>query len=355
MNLPIIATLGGHSALEICLGAKKLDFKTLVIVQAGRDKTYTKYYKNLTDEFITVDDFKELTDGRIVDKLKAANCIFIPHRYLQVYCDLNLFEKKFTVPVFGNKYLLKYEERYGTVNQYQLLYDAGVEYPKQFKDPKDIDRLVLVKVKEAQRNYERAFFFANNYSQFQNKSKKLIETGKIKESDLGEAIIEEYLIGPGVNFNFFYSPMSDKLELLGTDTRRQTNIDGIIRIPAVQQMELAKEIVPSYIESGHIAVTVKESLLEQAFHIAQNLVDAAKTFLSPGIIGPFALQTVVTAGPPKERIVVYDLSLRIPGSPGTSATPYSQYHFGKPVSFGERIAMEIKEAESSNKLNKIIT
>lgn len=355
MNLPIIATLGGHSALEICLGAKKTGFKTLVVVQAGRENTYTRYYKNLIDEIIAVDGFKELTDSGIIDKLKAANCIFIPHRYLQVYCDLNLLEKKFPVSVFGNKYLLKYEERYGTANQYQLFSDAGVEYPKQFKDPKDIDRLVLVKVKEAQRSYERAFFFASSYSQFQKKSANLLKDGRIKENDLSEAIIEEYLIGPGVNFNFFYSPLTGNLELLGTDTRRQTNIDGVVRIPAVEQLELAAEITPSYIESGHIAVTVKESLLEQSFHMAQNLIDAVKTYLPPGIIGPFALQTVITAGPPKEKIVVYDLSLRIPGSPGTSATPYSQYHFGRPVSFGERIAMEIKDAISLHKLDKVTT
>lgn len=355
MELPTIATLGGHSALEICLGAKKQGFKTLVITQKGRDKTYTKYFPNLIDKIVSVESFADLTDDVTVKQLKEVTSIFIPHRYIQVYCDLGLFEKKFSVPIFGNKYLLKYEERDGVVNQYQLLYDAQVEYPQQFKDPKDIDMLVIVKVKEAQRNYERAFFFAKNWREFKTRSQKLISEGKIKESDLSGAIIEEYLIGAQVNFNFFYSPLTDSLQLLGTDIRRQTNIDGLLRIPAVQQQELAPELLPSYIESGHIAVTVKESLLEQAFLVAEKLIAAAKTFVPPGIIGPFALQTAIIPGPPKEKIVVYDLSLRIPGSPGVTATPYSQYHFGRSVSFGERIAMEIKEAIRLNKLNKITT
>lgn len=354
-SLPIIITLGGHCALEICLGAKKEGFKTLVIVQYGRDKTYTEYFRNLVDDYISIDSFVELTSDKIIPILNERNCLFIPHRYCQVYCDLDLLEKKFPVPIFGNKYLLKYEERTGTFNQYQLLYNAALPYPLQFKNPEEIDRLVIVKVKEAARGYERAFFFATNFAEYKKKSEQLVRVGKIKKEDLESAVIEEYLIGAQINFNFFYSPLSKKLELLGTDIRRQTNIDGLIRLPSNQQQEIKDYVFPSYIESGHIAVTVKESLLEQAFHLAERLVEAGKTFVPPGIIGPFSLQTAVIPGPPKEKIVIYDLSLRIPGSPGTSFTPYSQYHFGETVSFGKRIAMEIKEAIKSNRLSTITT
>jgi len=354
MNIPIIATLGGHSALEICLGAKKLDFKTLVIVEKGREKTYTKYYKNLIDEVISVESFRELTGSKVIEILKEKECIFIPHRYCQVYCDLGLLEKIFPIPIFGNKYLLKYEERFGVHNQYHLLYEAQIDYSKQFKKPEDIDRLVIVKVNEAQRSFERAFFFARNFKEYKNKSQILIKNGKINETDLPSAVIEEYLIGAQVNFNFFYSSLTGQLQLLGTDTRRQTNIDGIIRLPSSIQQQLP-DLVPSYIESGHISVTVKESLLEKAFWMAEKLITAVKVHVPPGIIGPFALQTAIIPGPPKEKIVVYDLSFRIPGSPGITATPYSQYHFGNSVSMGERIAMEIQDSIKLNKLKLITT
>jgi len=43
-NRYTIAVLGSHSALDVCRGAKDLGFKTLVVVQKGRDKTYAKYY-----------------------------------------------------------------------------------------------------------------------------------------------------------------------------------------------------------------------------------------------------------------------------------------------------------------------
>lgn len=355
MKNPTIVTLGGHSALEICLGAKKLGFKTLVLVVRGRDKTYTEYFRNLVDDYISIDSFKELTSDKIISILKEKNCLFIPHRYCQVYCDLDVLEKKFSIPIFGNKYLLKYEERSGIFNQYQLLSGAALSYPMQFKDPSDIDRLVIVKVKEAERGYERAFFFAANFAEYKKKSEQLVRAAKIKKEDLENAIIEEYLIGAQINFNFFYSPLSKKLQLLGTDIRRQTNIDGVIRLPERIQRDVASYITPSYIESGHIAVTVKESLLESVFHLAERLIESTFPLVPPGVIGPFSLQTAIIPGPPKEKIVIYDLSLRIPGSPGTSFTPYSQYHFGRSVSFGERIAMEVKEAISINKYSKITT
>ena len=39
-----IATLGPHSALDVCEGAKKEGLKTLVVCQKGREKTYQHYY-----------------------------------------------------------------------------------------------------------------------------------------------------------------------------------------------------------------------------------------------------------------------------------------------------------------------
>ncbi len=74
----------------------------------------------------------------------------------------------------------------------------------------------------------------------------------------------------------------------------------------------------------------------------------------PGIIGPFALQCVIVAGPPKD-FVCYDVSLRIPGSPGTRYTPYSAYRWGRDVSVGERIAMEIVMARDTDRLADVLT
>ena len=116
-----------------------------------------------------------------------------------------------------------------------------------------------------------------------------------------------------------------------------------------------QKIVVKYEEAGHIAVTVLESLLEDAFAMGERFVKASQDLMAPGTIGPFGLQTVITPGPPKKEIIVFDISPRMPGSPGIFATPYSGYLFGQPISVGKRVAMEIKYAIEEDKLADVLT
>jgi 5-formaminoimidazole-4-carboxamide-1-(beta)-D-ribofuranosyl 5'-monophosphate synthetase len=143
------------------------------------------------------------------------------------------------------------------------------------------------------------------------------------------------------------------LELSGTDTRRQTNLEGFRNVPPAA-MDALRGVTMRLEEAGHIATTIVESLLEQAFEMGERFVAAAREVRAPGVIGPFALQCIVAAGPPKE-LVCYDVSLRIPGSPGTRYTPYSAYRWGRDVSVGERIAMEIILARDTDRLEDVLT
>ena len=70
------------------------------------------------------------------------------------------------VPIFGTRDMVKLEERDVPNNQYHILQKANIRIPKIFKAAKDIDRPVIVKVAEAKRVYERAFFFANSYKTY---------------------------------------------------------------------------------------------------------------------------------------------------------------------------------------------
>jgi len=269
--------------------------------------------------------------------------------------DYNAIEKNFIVPMFGNRYLLRVEERGIKPNQYDLLEAAKIRYPLQFKNPKDIDRLCIVKVLEKERGFERAFFVVDSYADYEQAIAEKLKKKVFTEEQLKNAVIEEYVIGVHVNFNFFYSPLNNRLELLGTDMRRQTNLEGLSRMPAEQQIEVLKKTTIKYEEAGHIAVTILESMLEQVFELGNRFVKASQELVKPGVIGPFALQSIIVPGPPKKDIVVVDVSPRVPGSPGISATPYSSYLFGKPVSVGRRIAMEIKQALKEDGLDKIVT
>ncbi|MDO8609744.1 MAG: DUF1297 domain-containing protein [bacterium] len=357
-----IATLGSHSALDICRGAKDEGFKTLVVCEKGKEKTYNQYFntKNnngCVDECIVLNKFDEILKPDIQKKLISKNAIFLPHRSFEVYLHFNYkaIEQDFNVSIFGNKYLLKIEERGTKPNQYDLLKSSGIRYPLQFKDPKDIDRLCLVKVLEKERKFERAFFLVKNYKEYKKIVEEKLQKGIFTEEQLDKSVTEEFVLGTQVNFNYFYSPVNNRLELLGTDMRRQTNIEGLLRLPSIYQTEVMEKISVQYEEAGHIAVTVLESILEKVFEMGERFVKAAKDSYLPGVVGPFALQSIIIPGPPKKDIVVIDVSPRMPGSPGISSTPYSKYLFGESLSVGRRVAIEIKNAIKLKKLNKILT
>src|SRR3989338_9997083 len=356
-----IAVLGSHSALDVCRGAKDEGFKTLVVTQKGRGTPYEKYYKtsgNLgcVDEVISLDKFSDILTSRTIDKLISHNAIFVPHRSFEVYLnDYDAIEKKFPVAMFGNRFMLKIEERGTKFSQYDLLEEAGIRYPKIFKKPEDIDRLCLVKVLEKERGFERAFFITDSFNDFQKQVDLKLKKKLFTKDQLKLAVIEEFVLGVQVNFNFFYSPLNGRLELMGTDTRRQTNLEGLSRIPGIYQQELITKINIKYEEAGHIAVTVLESMLEKVFEIGEKFVKASKKIMAPGVVGPFALQSIIIPGPPKKDIIVVDVSPRVPGSPGISSTPYGSYLFGKSMTVGRRIAVEIKQAIKENCLDKIVT
>ncbi len=355
-----IGVLGGHSALDISSGVKKYGFNTVAVCQKGRDKTYSKYYKKRADRgcidnVITLEAFKDIINKEVQKELQELNTIFIHNRYFWVYFDFERIENEFFVPIYGTRSLVKLEERDVPKNQYYLLEKAGIRFPKIFPSPENIDRLVIVKVSEAIRGYERAFFFASSPLEYRQKSKELIDGKMITEEALEKAVIEEYVLGAQINFNFFYSNIREELELMGTDTRRQTNLDGLLRLPANEQLEVLKYIKPKMIETGHITCTTKESILEKAFEIGEKFIEVTKKEYPPGIIGPFALQGAVASYEGKEELVIFDVSMRIPGSPGTKFTPHTGYLYGREISYGERIGMEIREALEKGTIYSILS
>jgi len=356
-----IGVLGGHSGLDVSRGAKKHGFKTLAVCQKGREKTYTNYYKTredgrgCIDETIVLDQFADITKPEVQKKLKEKNTIFVHSRYFWVYFDFEDIENNFHIPIYGSRGMVKLEERDVPKNQYYLLKKAGIRYPRIYQKPEDIDRLVIVKVTEAIRGYERAFFYASTVEDYQKKSSDLLQKKMITQQALDEAVIEEYVVGAQINFNYFYSVIDDALEIMGTDTRRQTNLDGLLRLPANEQLEVLKYLKPKMIETGHIAATTKESIIEKIFMLGEKFVKTTKKEVPPGIIGPFALQGAIASDRGKEEMVVFDVSMRIPGSPLTRFTPHSGYLYGDSISYGERVAMEIKKAVKQQRLDELVT
>jgi 5-formaminoimidazole-4-carboxamide-1-(beta)-D-ribofuranosyl 5'-monophosphate synthetase len=359
-----LCSIGSHSALEVAYGARAQGLRNLVVTAKGREKTYTQYYarasnpdRGCVDETLELDAFTDLLRDDVQQQLRKRNVIFLANRSFEVYLhqkySYDEIERGMKVPMFGNRHLLRAEERDEEHNQYSLLRRAGIRHPVQFRSPDDIDRLVMVKAPHAKVSFERAFFLASSPAEYVQTSHRLIREGLLTEEGLKNAVIEEYALGPSVNLNFFYSPVLGELELCGTDTRRQTNLEGFRNVPPSAFGALMN--VPMRLEeAGHIAATLTESMLEKAFEMGERFVRVAREANAPGVIGPFALQCIIIAGPPKQ-FVCYDVSLRIPGSPGTRYTPYSAYRWGRDVSVGERIAMEVVFARDANRLQDVVT
>lgn len=359
-----LCSIGSHSALEVAYGARSQGLRNLVVTAKGREKTYTRYYGQKTnpprgcvDETLELQSFPELLNNDVQAQLRKRNVIFLANRSFEVYLHQKFsydeIERGMKVPMFGNRHLLRAEERDEEHNQYALMARAGIRHPLQFNSPDDIDRLVMVKAPHAKVSFERAFFLCSSPHEYREVAGRLIREGMLTEEGLERAVIEEYALGPSVNLNFFYSPILGELELSGTDTRRQTNLEGFRNVPPAA-FEGLRNVPMRLEEAGHIATTLTESTLEKAFEMGERFVKVAREANAPGVIGPFALQCIIVAGPPKE-FVCYDVSLRIPGSPGTRYTPYSAYRWGRDVSVGERIAMEIVFARDANRLEEVVT
>ncbi len=360
----IIGAIGSHSALDIADGAKEEGFKTLIVSQKGRHRTYAHYFKekrtkdNLTkgfiDEVIILEKFAKIID--IQEELRKRNVIFVPNRSFVVYTGIDKVENDFLVPLFGSRNLLRSEERSEEKSYYWLLEKAGLPYPEPIEDLKDINELVIVKLPHAKKRLERGFFTAASYKEFKEKAEKLIKLGVITEEDLAKARIERYIIGPVFNFDFFYSPIDEEIELLGIDWRFETSLDGHVRLPAHQQLTLPEhQFEPEYTVCGHASSTLRESLLEKVFDMAEKYVEATQKYYPPGIIGPFTLQTALDKD---LNFYIYDVAPRTGGGTNIHMAmghPYGNALWRKPMSTGRRIALEIKRAVELGELEKVVT
>jgi len=346
-----IGVLASHSALEIAHGAKQEGFETVAVCQKGRDKTYTKHYKNLFDHTIILERFADIIRKENVEELRELSTVFVPNRSFSVYVGYREIEEEFAVPMMGNRYMLKTEERNSPKNQYYLLRKAGIATPKTFKSPEEIDRLVIVKVPEKERKIERAFFYASSPEEFRKEAEKRVKSGMITRESLEKAVIEEYVLGAKFNANLFWSPLTDEVDLLGFDRRIQTDLDGVLDLPASEQLEL--NIATQNVEIGHMGVTMRESQIEKIFEAGERFIKTCKEEYPPGIIGLFGLQGAVT----KElEFYVFDVSPRSPGCPCVEPTsPYMKYKYGMEVGPGRRVAMEIKRAVKEDRLEDIVT
>lgn len=327
-----IATLGSHSALQILKGAKDEGFKTLAIHTPQMASLYRRF--SFIDEFIEISSYKEF---HLVQKKLRKNVILIPHGSFVAYLGIK-GNKQISLPYFGNKKVLDWEA--DREKQREWLDKAGLVLPKQYKENDKIEFPVIVKSFGAAGG--KGYFIAKNKGDL-NK--------KLKRFGNSPFIIQQYIIGVPLYIHYFYSPLINRIEILGMDRRYETNADGIGRIPSLDQ---PRDLEPSFVVVGNSPLVLRESMLKEAFTMGEDVIAASKQLIDKkGLLGPFCLETIITSD---QKMYVIEVSCRIVAGTNlfVDGSPYSSLHFNEPMSTGRRIAREIKEAIKKNKLPTII-
>jgi 5-formaminoimidazole-4-carboxamide-1-(beta)-D-ribofuranosyl 5'-monophosphate synthetase len=330
-----IATLGSHSALQILKGAKDEGFKTLVFCEKGKSKPYHSY--RVADEIIEVDSFTNYFT-EIEPELIKRNAILIPHGSI-INAIGAATAPKIQANYYGSKGILEWES--DRSKERVWLKDAGLQLPKIFKTPEEINRPVIIKFHGAKGG--RGYFIANSPEEFYERIKEYPG-----EDDF---VIQEYIVGVPIYAHYFYSIQNDELEIMGFDKRYESNADSIGRIAAKDQLEA--NIHTSYTITGNIPVVVRESLLPMFFELGENVVKASRKLTDKGLFGPFCLEGIIDTN---LNLYVFEISARIVAgtNPYIQGSPYTALRYDEPMSTGRRIAREIKEAILADKLETIL-
>ncbi len=328
-----IATLGSHSALQILKGARDEGFETILVTNPKSRKVYESF--GLADKIIQVKDYADYFS--VEKQLIEENAILIPHGTFITALGAKE-NKKIKARYYGNKNILEVEADRSA--QREWLQKAGLKVPKQFSDPKDIDRPTIVKYYGAEGG--KGYFLARNNREFVDGMKKFGSR---------PAAIQEYIVGVPFYIHYFYSNLTNELEIMSMDRRYETNVDAIGRIPLKSQ-KLA-DISPSFVVVGNAPLVLRESMLSTAMEMGEKLVAQSRKVCPPkGLYGPFCIETIIT---PEQEFYVIEVSARIVAGTNLfiNGSPYTHLRYCEPMSTGRRVAREIKTAIKQGRLDEI--
>ena len=118
-----LCSIGSHSALDVASGARAQGLRNLIVTAKGREKTYARYFvrdenpvgRGCVDAVLELQDFPEILDEDVQRRLFEQNVIFVANRSFEVYLHQQFgydeIERRMLVPFFGNRHLLRAEER----------------------------------------------------------------------------------------------------------------------------------------------------------------------------------------------------------------------------------------------------
>ncbi|WP_048147846.1 formate--phosphoribosylaminoimidazolecarboxamide ligase [Palaeococcus ferrophilus] len=296
----IVSTIASHSSLQILLGAKKEGFKTRLYVSPKRKPFYSSL--PVVDELLVTDNMSAILDD---------DGIVVPHGSFVAYLGLEAIEKA-KAKFFGNRRFLKWETTFEL--QDMALDRAGIPRA-EVVEPEEAkpDELYFVRI-EGPRGGSGHFIARG--SELEERLSTLKEPHRI----------ERFIPGVYLYVHFFYSPILERLELLGVD-ERVLIADGNARWPV--------RPLP-YTIAGNRAVALRESLLPKLYDYGMAFVGAMRELEPPGVIGPFALHFAYDGS-----FKAIGIASRIDG--GSNADHwYSELYWGERLTMGQRIARELR-------------
>lgn len=329
-----IGTLGSHTALQILKGAKDEGFRTVCLCEKGHAKPYISY--GVADEIIEIEKFKDFFS--IEDKLIDKKIILIPHGSLIAYLGHEQM-KKLRMMYYGTKEILEWESNRNKEREW--LEKAGLNLPKLFQSPSEIDRAVIVKFHGAKGG--RGYFIAHNSEEFYDRMKDY--------SFEKDYVIQEYIVGVPIYTHYFYSNVTRELEVMSFDKRYESNADSIGRIAARDQLDV--NIRTSYTITANIPMVIRESMLSQVFDMGERVVETSRSLAGKGLFGPFCLEQIVDTN---LNFFVFEISARIVAGTNlfVDGSPYTWLRYNEPMSTGRRIARDIKMAIEQECLEKVL-
>src|SRR3989454_839293 len=205
-----VVTVCSHSSLQLFHGARQEGFRTIGIAIGKKPpKFYDAFPRAKPDEFFLVDSYEEILDR--ADELVEKSAVAVPHGSFVEYMGAKSF-LKLRLPTFGNRKVLAWES--DREKQREWLVGAGIDMPRRFKRPSEIDRPVFVKYYGAKGG--KGAFIAKTEKEF----REAIKPGQ-------KYTIQEYVVGTRYYIHFFFSPLIEggyrlsrgSLEMLGIDRR----------------------------------------------------------------------------------------------------------------------------------------
>ena len=338
-----IGTLGSHCALQVLKGAKDEGFKTVLVCEKKRERLYHRF--SFIDTVILVESFNEILEEKCATRLNENDTIIVPHGTLISQMTSQEIESIKT-PIFGNKWILRWES--DRAMKEKLMIESKLHVPKSVSNARDINGLTIAKRHGAAGG--KGYFLTTNETDYKKKRDQLIVQGLIKGDE--DLYLQEYAFGVSAYLQYFYSPISNKLEFFGVDRRYESDIDGLGRIPSPQQMDVNK--IPSFNVIGNSPLVLRESLLDEVYSMGERFVESAERLVPPGMTGPFCLEGVYDEN---GQFTTFEFSARIVAGTNlyVEGSPYSTFIYDEPMSMGRRIAREIKIAKENNQISKIVT